>query len=101
MSSTDVSAPASAEVLAALAELKTLLTGLSDRVGALEERVAGIPDASQEVSPAVLAVISAACAAYLGKRAVIKQVHLRRDSTWRRQGRSDVQHSHNIPHGRR
>ncbi|HYO86292.1 MAG TPA: hypothetical protein VES01_07575 [Dermatophilaceae bacterium] len=101
MSSTDVSTPPAAEVLGALAELKTLLVGLSDRVGALEERVAGMPNPAREVSPAVLAVISAACAAYLGQRATIKQVHLRRDSTWRRQGRSDVQHSHNISHGRR
>lgn len=48
----------------------------------------------------VLLAISAACAAYLGHRAKVKQVHVRRrSSTWASVGRSDVQHSHRFTHG--
>ena len=44
----------------------------------------------------MLLAIAAACAAYLGKRATVKQVHLRRHTTWAKQGRAEVQYSHAI-----
>lgn len=92
---------AAAGVEQALEDLKTLILGLSDRISAVESRVNELAQQAEASDPALLAVISAACAAYLGKRAQVRQVHLRRDTTWARQGRSDVQHSHHIPHGRR
>ncbi len=84
-----------------LGELKAMVQALTERLDALEARVAAMPDPSQDVPLEVLAVISAACAAYLGKRATVKQVHLRRDAAWARQGRSGLQHSHQINYVRR
>lgn len=79
-----------------VAELQALVADLTARLEALESKVAAQSD---EVTPEVLLAISAAVAAYLGKRATVKQVHLRRGSAWTSQGRSDIQHSHTIQHG--
>jgi methylmalonyl-CoA carboxyltransferase 12S subunit len=79
-----------------IAELKALVAELSARVQTLEEVAAR---QHPEVSEDVLLAISAACAAYLGKRATIKQVHLRRGSTWTAQGRAAAQQSHADLHG--
>ena len=79
-----------------VAELKALVAELAARVQTLEEQAA---QRHPEVSEDVLLAISAACAAYLGKRATIKQVHLRRGSTWASQGRAAAQQSHADLHG--
>jgi methylmalonyl-CoA carboxyltransferase large subunit len=73
-----------------VAELKALVAELTARVQKLEEVAA---ERHPGVSEDVLLAISAACAAYLGKRATIKQVHLRRGTTWASQGRAVVQQS--------
>jgi len=74
-----------------VAELKALVAELSSRIQSLEDQAAlWHPEVSEEV----LLAISAACAAYLGKRATIKQVHLRRGSTWASQGRAAAHQSH-------
>lgn len=74
-----------------VAELKALVAELSARVQTLEEQAA---QRHPEVSEEVLLAISAACAAYLGKRATVKQVHLRRGGGWASQGRAAAQQSH-------
>jgi methylmalonyl-CoA carboxyltransferase large subunit len=79
-----------------IAELKALVAELVGRVQMLEEQAA---QRHPEVSEDVLLAISAACAAYLGKRATIKQVHLRRGSIWASQGRAAAQQSHADLHG--
>lgn len=71
-----------------VAALKALVAELVARVETLEEETTQRP---QEVSEDILLAISAACAAYLGKRATIKQVHLRRGNTWANQGRAVLQ----------
>ena len=81
-----------------VAELKALVAELAARVQTLEDVVA---KQHPEVSEDMLLAISAACAAYLGKRATIKQVHLRRGSTWASQGRAAAQQSHADLHGMR
>jgi methylmalonyl-CoA carboxyltransferase large subunit len=81
-----------------VAELKALVAELAARVQTLEEVAA---KQHPEVSEDMLLAISAACAAYLGKRATIKQVHLRRGETWASQGRTAVQQSHTDLHGMR
>jgi methylmalonyl-CoA carboxyltransferase large subunit len=81
-----------------VAELKVLVAELVARVQTLEELAAR---QHPEVSEDVLLAISAACAAFLGKRATIKQVHLRRGDTWASQGRIAVQQSHAAVHGTR
>jgi methylmalonyl-CoA carboxyltransferase large subunit len=74
-----------------VAELKALVAELSARIKTLEDQAAlWHPEVSEEV----LLAISAACAAYLGKRATIKQVHLRRGGGWAAQGRAAAQQSH-------
>ncbi|MTB72549.1 hypothetical protein ACF3NS_05830 [Arsenicicoccus cauae] len=79
-----------------VAELQALVADLTARLEALEAKVSARDD---EVTPEVLLAISAAVAAYLGKRATVKQVHLRRGSAWASQGRADIHHSHSIQHG--
>jgi methylmalonyl-CoA carboxyltransferase large subunit len=81
-----------------VSELKALVAELSARVRTLEEVAA---KQHPQVSEEVLLAISAACAAYLGKRATIKQVHLRRGSGWASQGRTAAQQSHADLHGLR
>jgi len=75
-----------------VAELKALVAELAARVQTLEEQ-------SEQRHPAVtddvLLAIAAACAAYLGKRATIKQVHLTRGATWATQGRA-AQQGHTV-----
>lgn len=47
----------------------------------------------------VVLAISAAVAAYLGKRAVIRQIRFSGDTAWARHGRMAVQSSHDPLHG--
>ena len=74
-----------------VAELRALVAELAARVHTLEEVAA---KQHPEVSEDMLLAIAAACAAYLGKRATIKQVHLHRGGAWATQGRTAVQQSH-------
>ena len=77
-------------------ELKALVAELAARVQTLEEEAA---QRHPEVSDEVLLAISAACAAYLGKRATIKQAHLRRGGAWATQGLATAQQQHAELHG--
>ena len=86
------------ETTETVAELRALVAELTARLQTLEEKAA---QWHPEVSDEVLLAISAACAAYLGERATIKQVHLRRGSTWASQGRTAAQQSHADLHGMR
>jgi len=81
-----------------VAELKTLVAELLARVQTLEELVA---KQHPQVDEDLLLAISAACAAFLGKRATIKQVHLRRGATWASQARAAAQESHAELHATR
>lgn len=80
---------------AGVAELKAMVEQLQERLDDLENRMTERHPPG-EVSDEVLMAISAACAAYLGKRAVIKQIHRRRPRNWAAQGRRAVQTSHNV-----
>ncbi len=81
-----------------VAELKSRVADLIARVQSLEAVVA---KQHPEVNEEVLLAISAACAAFLGKRATIKQVHLRRGNTWASQARAAAQESHAELHATR
>lgn len=95
-SATVPGADASAADLAAqVLALTDALTALTDRIASLETRLEAVHP-SGEVTDEVLLAIAAACAAYLGKRATVKQVRLRRHTTWAKQGRAEVQRSHDI-----
>ena len=84
------------ESSATIADLKALVADLAGRVQMLEEEAA---QRHPLVSEDTMLAISAAVAAYLGKRATVKQVHLRRGGAWATQGLATVQQSHADWHG--
>jgi len=90
--STDHIAPTTAELLARIEEL-------TRRVEWLEASQADGPHVPTSVSPDVVLAISAAVAAYLGKRAKVRQIHLADSASWAQQGRAAVMGSHRIEHG--
>jgi methylmalonyl-CoA carboxyltransferase large subunit len=102
-----------------LARLADTLEALRREVGRLNERVAaleatrsaGVPPASgalaaetaalrqapptaDGLSEELVLVISAAIAAYLGKKPHIRQIRLLRSDAWAQQGRATIQASH-------
>jgi hypothetical protein len=93
-----------ADVADALRAVRDELARLSERVGALEAaafraqsgaRAAGDgAPASQGANDALLAVLSAAVAAYLGKKPRIRSVRVLSSPEWGRQGRLLIQASH-------
>ncbi len=80
---------------ARIEELLERIDTLEQRLNELE-RFSEIHHPEGTVSEDVLMAISAACAAYLGKRPVIKQIHRRRPQNWARQGRRAIHSSHSI-----
>jgi methylmalonyl-CoA carboxyltransferase 12S subunit len=54
-----------------------------------------------QIAPDILLAISAAVAAFLGKRATIHQIRLTGTTAWAMQGRATVQASHGIVRGYR
>jgi methylmalonyl-CoA carboxyltransferase large subunit len=93
-----------ARVADALEALRQEVARLSERVTALE-KVAGAegrappaaPVEAEGLSEEVLLVISAAVAAYLGKKAPIRQARLLGSAGWAQQGRLTIQASHAVP----
>lgn len=78
-------------------ELLALVTQLAARVESLESELEAMRRArEEEVSEEVLLAIAAAVAGYLGKRARVRQVRLRRGPGWTSQGRAAIQQSHAI-----
>lgn len=78
---------------ATIDSLNSLVSELSARIDKLENELHQHHPADKVPDQVVLA-ISAACAAYLGKRAVVKKVRVRRGSMWAAEARSDIHHSH-------
>lgn len=95
-------------IVTALEELRGVVRDLSARVSALEKPpvsaepprtvVAAAPPAPSEdaISDDTLTAIAAAVAAFLGKRAHVRQVRLISSSAWAQQGRVSVQASHRL-----
>jgi methylmalonyl-CoA carboxyltransferase large subunit len=88
-----------AEMAESLRAIRQELARLGERVAALEA-AAGVKaqaaPASQAtgVSEEILLVISAAVAAFLGKRPHIRQIRLVGSAAWAQQGRVTIQASH-------
>lgn len=76
-----------------LAALRAEVARLTERVDNLEARLHSFHPEGQLPEDVVLA-ISAAVAAYLGTRATVKQVRLRRSGVWAAHGRAGHHHSH-------
>jgi methylmalonyl-CoA carboxyltransferase large subunit len=96
----------STPALDALGALREEVRRLGARVAALEatrgapapapaEREKG-PPVEEGISEEVLVVISAAIAAFLGKKASIRQIRLLGTAAWAQQGRVTIQASHTL-----
>jgi methylmalonyl-CoA carboxyltransferase large subunit len=99
-----------AQLTEALAALRREVARLAERVAALEGVTARGPGpdargqesldhkpqtaAEPELSEELILVISAAVAAYLGKRPHIRQIRLLDSTSWAQQGRVTIQASH-------
>ncbi len=99
-----------AQVAEALTDLRQELARLGERVAALEAAVAApapkekLADGSTEretqavraevISEELLAVLSAAIAAYLGKKPHLRQIRLIGTTSWGQQGRVTIEASH-------
>lgn len=93
--------PTEADTGAQLQETLATLTGqieeLSHRLDAMQHRLDAVHPPDQ-LPDEVLLAIGAACAAYLGKRARVKQVRRRPASGWSKRGRYDIHYSHRQAH---
>jgi len=101
----------SEQVVEALEALRREVARLGARVTALERRAgvkpavaipAAAPASEEGISEELLVVISAAVAAFLGKKPHLRQVRLVGTSSWSQQGRATIQASHALVtrHGR-
>jgi methylmalonyl-CoA carboxyltransferase large subunit len=101
-----------AEVAEALAALRQEVARLGERVAALEAAAGAKPHAAAPAPPPaaeapglseeLVVVISAAVAAFLGKKLHIRQIRLVGTAAWAQQGRVTIQASHALaaPHAR-
>ena len=74
-------------------KLETLLASAKGTAPSAEKKTA-LAAPTGEVSPEIILAISAAVAAFLGKRASIRQIRLSGETPWAMQGRATVQASH-------
>lgn len=97
----------SAMLAAALDEIRQELARLNGRVLALEAALRPAPVAPAAAPPPekkeepplteeLLVVLGAAVAAYLGKKAPIRQIRLLSSGAWAQQGRVTIQASHHL-----
>ncbi len=88
--------------------LKNEITELRQRIEKLEALLAAgrgaslaPPEVKAGISPEIVLAISAAVAAFLGKRATIRQIRLTSSNAWSAAGRASMQASHTIVRGNR
>lgn len=87
--------PSLADVVALLESLRADVARLGERVSSLEAaRATPAPAAPAPIDDHTLRVIAATIAAYLGKKAHIRQIQLLGSDAWAQQGRVAIQASH-------
>lgn len=94
-----------ARLVEAVEALRREVAHLTDRVSALEAKRSVstmAPLVAAPINDELVFVIAAAVAAFLGKRAHVRQIRLLGSPAWAQQGRVTVQASHTlaIKHGR-
>ncbi|WP_201750082.1 hypothetical protein [Tautonia marina] len=94
-----------ARLVEAVEALRREVAHLTDRVSAMEAKGnagATAPSVAAPINDELVFVIAAAVAAFLGKRAHVRQIRLLGSPAWAQQGRVTVQASHTlaIKHGR-
>lgn len=101
---------ASTEIMKAITALREEVARLTDRIAALERGqgreikhqeqetalASPLPPPPSPLDEELIAVISAAIAAFLGKKARIRQIRLLGTTTWAQQGRVTIQASHGL-----
>jgi methylmalonyl-CoA carboxyltransferase large subunit len=95
-----------ARLVETLEALRQEVARLGERVVALEKAngqastpaAARPPAAAEGLSEELVLVISAAVAAFLGKKAHIRQIRLLGSAAWAQQGRATIQASHALSH---
>lgn len=80
-------------------KLEALLRAAKEAPGT-DGHKAAAPAPAPELTPEIVLAISAAVAAFLGKRASIRQIRLTGETPWAQQGRATVQASHGIEYVR-
>jgi methylmalonyl-CoA carboxyltransferase large subunit len=82
--------------------LSTRIASLGGQPAAAEAPAAPPPAPPAQIGEEVLAAISAALAAYFGKRPPIRAIRLLGSGAWAQEGRVSIQASHrlNVPHHR-
>ena len=87
-----------AQLGARIEKLEGLVTALAKAPAAAPAETAHATEtpAKQEIPPEIILAISAAVAAFLGKRASIRQIRLTGTTPWAQQGRATVQASHTV-----
>jgi methylmalonyl-CoA carboxyltransferase large subunit len=87
-----------AGIVEALNALKVEVTRLGERLNALEAAAARTSQATAAEVPSeeLIAVIGAAVAAYLGKKAHVRQIRMISSPAWGMQGRVTIQASHHV-----
>lgn len=93
-----------ARLLDAVESLRGEVARLSERLAAIEKAApaqvgAASPEAvrpDEAIAPELVFAISAAVAAFLGKRAHVRQIRLLGSAAWAQQGRVTVQASHRL-----
>lgn len=83
-----------------LTRLTDLVDELTRRVAKLEKQLAESQEQHGPVPIDTILAISAAVAAYLGKKATVRQIHYSHTNSWARMGRSAVHASHSFQHTR-
>lgn len=89
------------EVKELRARVEKLEARLAESIVRPKEAPAPVVEKKPEIGPDIILTISAAVAAFLGKRAKIHQIHLTGSTAWAAQGRATVQASHGIVRGLR
>ena len=89
------------EVKELRARVEKLEALLAEALVRRKEEPKPVLEKKPEIAPEIILAISAAVAAFLGKRAKIQQIHLTGSTAWAAQGRATVQASHGIVRGLR
>jgi methylmalonyl-CoA carboxyltransferase large subunit len=85
------------ELAARIEKLESLVAAaFTKNASPLEATKAQEPVGQKEIPEEIILAISAAVAAFLGKRASIRQIRLTGETPWAMQGRATVQASHGM-----
>jgi len=83
-----------------VAKLADVVEELQRRIARLEKQLAETTGHQGPVPIDTILAISAAVAAYLGKKATVRQIHYSHSNSWARSGRSAIHASHTFTHTR-